>query len=174
MTPRFATQCLALILAVGFPAVTTLGHDSSSPQRPVELTAPTSGPTLEVTGDLIDPIVATSTTTPVTEVDVGPGTPISFCLTADASQYGGVVEGYRTGWDIGDPDDDDAWGMAFTPFPTATVCTSPQTFTAGSHMFYAEVIDDVGGKSRVPILVHIVAPTPVEQTTWGRIKELYR
>jgi hypothetical protein len=141
--------------------------------RYVRVVNRTTGPLLEVTGDLIDPIRSVTTTHPVTEVDEEAGTAISFCLTADASQYGGVVEGYRIGWDITDPDDDDAWGMPFTPFPTPIVCSSPQIFMTGNHLFYAEAIDNDGYKSRVPILVHILPATPVEQTTWGNIKALY-
>ena len=98
---------------------------------------------------------------------------VSFCLTADASHYGLPVVGYRVGWDVADPDDDEAWGMAFAPYPGEMVCSSPHTFMAGSHIFYAEVICYDGYKSRVPILAHIVAPTSAEPTTWGRIKALY-
>jgi hypothetical protein len=166
MRTRFAILCFALVLAVA-----AAGLDSPAPPPALASTAP--GPTLEVTGDLIGPIVTNTTATPVTEINVAPGTPMSFCLTADASGYGGVVAGYRTGWDITDPDDDNAWGMPFTPFPTPTVCTTAQVFLAGSHMFYAEVIDDAGIKSRVPILAHVLAPTPVEESTWGQIKALY-
>jgi hypothetical protein len=130
-----------------------------------------TGPLLTVTGDLIDPIVTSVTTTPVTEITVGGGTSFFFCWTADASMYGGVVTGYRYDWDIVDPD---AWEADFTPFPTPSVCSTPRAFFAGVHRFDVEVVDNTGHKSRVPILIHVEPVTPVAQTTWGRVKALYR
>lgn len=132
-----------------------------------------TGPSLTVTGDMISPINANTTTTPLTEVTVAGGTPVSFCWTADASQYGGVVSGYRYAWDITDPDDDSQWGTDFIPLPAQGVCSSPETFLLGQHLFTVEVVDNTGHKSRVPILVHVDPASPVEPTTWGRVKALY-
>lgn len=142
--------------------------------RRVRVAARTTGPLLTVTGDLIDPIVTSTITTPVTEVDAAPGTPISFCLEADASAYGGIVAGYRTDWDVADPDDDDAWSSGFVAYPGGVVCSTARAFSAGSHTFYAEAVDNDGYKSRVPILVHILGPSAVGTSTWGRVKALYR
>jgi hypothetical protein len=132
-----------------------------------------NGPLLTVTGDLISPIVTTTIVTPLTEITVGGGTPVSFCWTADASAYGGFVAGYRYQWDLTDPDDDSQWGTGFIPFPTPSVCSTPVAFLAGAHMFHVEVVDNSGYKSRVPILVHVIPTTPVEQKTWGGVKALY-
>jgi hypothetical protein len=132
-----------------------------------------TGPLLTVTGDLIDPIVTSVTTTPITEITVDGGTPVSFCWMADASMYGGVVDGYRYQWDMTDPDDEDQWETGFIPFPAPSVCSTPEDFFVGDHLFHVEVIDNAGYKSRVPILVHVIPTTPVEQTTWGRVKALY-
>jgi hypothetical protein len=131
-----------------------------------------AGPVLTVTGALIDDIVTSTTTTPVTVVDVAAGTSLSFCWSAAAT--GSPVVGYRYGWDILDPNDDEAWPMPFTPFGQDIECSPAMSFVAGSHIFYVEVIDNDGFKSRVPIQIHITAPVPTESTTWGRIKSLYR
>jgi len=139
----------------------------------IEIQARETGPLLTVTGDLINPIITSVTTTPLTEVTVGGGTLVSFCWTADASFYGGVVDGYRYQWDMTDPDDEDQWDTGFIPFPTPSVCSTPEEFFAGDHLFHVEVVDNAGYKSRVPILVHVEPVTPVEQTTWGRVKALY-
>jgi hypothetical protein len=139
----------------------------------ITITLRESGPLLTVTGDLIDPIVTSVTSTPLTEITVGAGTEIVFCWTADASTYGGVVDGYRYQWDMTDPDDENQWETGFIPFPSPSVCSAPEEFFAGDHLFHVEVIDNAGYKSRVPILVHVLPTTPVEQATWGRVKALY-
>lgn len=132
-----------------------------------------TGPLLTVSGDLIDPIVTFVTTTPPTEIMIDAGTPISFCWTADASAYCGVVTGHRYAWDIADPDDDAQWGE-WAPLPPDGACSTPVAFTGGVHMFYVEVIDNAGYKSRVPISAAVLPPLAVETATWGAVKALYR
>ena len=134
----------------------------------------TSGPALYVSGDLIDDISTAVTTTPVTEIDVAGGTPVTFCWKANANDFGLPVTGYRYSWDLTDPENDDDWSMPFTPFSQEVECSPEQTFAFGSHMFYVEAIHYDGFKARVPIRVNITDPTPTEATTWGRIKALYR
>jgi hypothetical protein len=129
---------------------------------------------LEVTGNLIDPIVGYGPGSgPTIETEAPAWQTISFCLESKPDGCGMTAIGYRAEWDITDPDDDDAWGMPFTPFPTPVVCLPPRVFTGGSHLFIAEAVDISGFLVRVSVLVHIAAPTPVEPTTWGRIKALY-
>jgi hypothetical protein len=142
--------------------------------RRVVVSLKTTGPALTVTGELIDDIVTTVTTTTVTEVGVAGNTPLVFCWEATAEDYGLPVTGYRYGWDVLDPDDDNAWPMPFTPFGQTVECSPGQSFANGTHLFQVEVIDYDGFKSRVPIRVQITAPTPVESSTWGRIKSLYK
>lgn len=141
--------------------------------RRIVVSQRTTGPALTVTGDLIDDIITATTETPVTGIDVGSGTPLFFCWSATGDAYGLPVTGYRFGWDLLDPNDDEQWPMPFTPFGQETECSPEQVFIAGTHMFYVEVIDYDGFKSRVPILVGITFPTPTESTTWGRVKSLY-
>lgn len=140
----------------------------------VLITSDNSGPGLYVTGDLIDLISTAVTTTPVTGIEVPAGTPVVFCWEADADVLGLPVTGYRYGWDIVDPDNDNDWPMPFTPFGQDTECSGEQTFYFGTHLFYVEAIHYDGFKARVPILITVTDPTPTESTTWGRIKALCR
>jgi hypothetical protein len=149
-----------LFLLIAFAAVVCAANASA-------------GPVLTVTGALIDDIVTSSTTTPITTVDVATGTSLSFCWSATAGTSGSPVAGYRYGWDVLDPNDDEQWPMPFTPFDQEVACSPGQTFAAGSHMFYVEVIDNDGFKSRVPIQINLTEPVPTESTTWGRIKSLF-
>jgi hypothetical protein len=141
--------------------------------RYVRYAAHVTGPLLTVTGDLIDPIVTSSTSTPITEIGVEGGTPLSFCWVADASAYGASVTGYRYGWDLTDPDDESQWEMAFTPLPTDGACSVPTSFQGGTHRIDIEVIDNTYVKSRVPIVINLSA-TPASPRTWGAVKALYR
>jgi hypothetical protein len=142
--------------------------------RRVIVTSRTTGPLLRVTGALIDDIITTVTTTPVTEVDVNRGTPVSFCWEASAEDYGLPVTGYRFGWDVIDPEDDAAWPMPFTPFAQPVECSPDRAFSFGVHTFHVEVIDYDGFKSRVPIQLTLTEPVPTENTSWGRIKSLFK
>jgi hypothetical protein len=134
----------------------------------------TTGPLLIVTGDWIDPIETSVTTTPLTEITVESGTPLGFCWTASASAYCGVVAGYRYQWDIADPDDDAQWQEGFVPLPEGGACSAMVEFQVGTHTFTVEVIDNTGHKSRVPISASILPPNGTEQSTWGAVKALYR
>jgi hypothetical protein len=132
-----------------------------------------TGPILTVTGQYIAPIITSTTQTPVTQIGLPSGTPVSFCWTADASSYGGVVAGYRYGWDLIDPNDDEQWEIPFTPFGNPQECSPVRTFFFGVHVFYVEVIDNDGFKSRVPIQITYMPGVPVEHATWGNIKARY-
>lgn len=133
-----------------------------------------TGPLLTVSGDLIDPIQTTTIVTPVTEITVAAGTPLSFCWTADAGAYCGLVAGHRFQWDLLDPDDESQWDSGFVHLPEEGVCSPVTEFQAGTHTFHVEVIDNSGFRSRVPILVNVTGTTPTEQTTWGGVKAHYR
>jgi len=132
-----------------------------------------TGPLLTVDGEFINPITTSDTSTPVTEIHIPVNYPIMFCWTAEAEFYGGVVTGYRYGWDIADPDDDAQWEMEFTPFLAPQICSAPVAFQDGIHTFHIEVIDNSGYKSRVPILLDTTPGTLTRSTTWGQVKALY-
>jgi hypothetical protein len=114
--------------------------------------SPLTGPLLTVTGDHIDPISYRGIKTIPTDIELVYSTPVSFCWTADARDYGGMIVGYRYGWDITDFDDPSQWDVPFTPISDGEEQCSPAViYDSGVHTFYVEVIDNSGILSRIPI-----------------------
>jgi hypothetical protein len=129
--------------------------------RRVAVTPRLTGPRLTVYNRYLGSIVTSSPNSPVTIIDMPAGVPMSFRFSADASSYGGVVSGYRYGWDIQDFKDESQWEISYTPFVTynngVPSASSPQrTWRFDSHTFYIEVIDNSGYTSRAGITVNIV------------------
>jgi hypothetical protein len=143
--------------------------------RRVVVSLRTTGPLLTVTSDVLAaPIITATTSTPPVIVDVPSNTPISFCFTADASAYGGVVTGYRWGWDILDLNDDEAWAIPFTPFSQIEECSPTYLFFFGVHVFSVEVIDNDGFKSRAQVIVNTLPVTPTTPISWGELKARFQ
>lgn len=180
--PDIGTFWVSPVLDLGFYVFAVQGRDGGGVtdtdfsedrnMRRVMVGRRSTGPILWVNGDHIDEIITNRTDTPVTEIALNGGTPVSFCWTADASDYGLIVTGYRYSWDVTDPEDDDAWDMPFTTFSQEEECSPEDVFDSGIHTFYIEVIDFDGFKSRVPIQITYTL-VPVENTTWGHVKALY-
>ncbi len=113
-----------------------------------------TGPLLTVTGDHIDPISFRGTTTPLTQIELVYGTPVSFCWTADASDYGGMTVAYHYGWDITDFEDLSQWDILWTPISDGEEQCSPVVvYDSGVHTFYVEVHDSYGFLTRIPIKI---------------------
>jgi len=148
--------------------------DTTRNMRRVQISDRTHGPLLTVTGDLINPVASVSLDRPPVIINVNAGTPIQFCWNADASTYGGTVTGYRYGWDVLDHNDDDAWAIPWTPFASTQECSPEVTFHFGSHTFAVQARDYDGFISMILVVANIDPVTPVEKTTWGRVKALYR
>ncbi len=115
-----------------------------------------SGPILTVINQFIGTIRTASPNTPPAIIDLPAGVPMFFEFEADASSYGGLVSGYRYGWDILDLNDDEQWEIDFTPFVGDRAQSPPRTFFFGTHSFFIEVVDNSGFKSRVEVRVNIV------------------
>ena len=129
--------------------------------RRVAVTPRFTGPRLTVYNRYIGSIITSSPNTPVTIIDLPAGVPMSFRFSADASSYGGVVSGYRYGWDIQDFNDESQWEISYTPFVTfvngvPTASSPARTWQFDSHTFYVEVIDNSGYTSRTGVTVNIV------------------
>jgi hypothetical protein len=60
-----------------------------------------------------------------TQVSVPPGFEMNWTWTGDASSYGGVVQGFRYGWDIADFNDPREWEVTSAPH---ILGTGPTTF----------------------------------------------
>ncbi len=127
--------------------------------RRVRIALRTSGPVLAVQHPLMGRIVTGSCDFPLTIVDIAAHLPLAFTLQACADAYGGVVTGYRYGWDILDHDDPGQWEIDFTPFNGPAAVTAPRAFSFGTHTFSAEAIDNSGYCSRIEIRINIVPVT---------------
>jgi len=88
------------------------------------------------------------------------GMPMSFEFEADASSYGGLVAGYRYGWDIDDLDDDSQWDIDYTPFAHGVARTPLRTYFFGTHTFHLEVIDYYGFCTRAEIRLNYIQYAP--------------
>lgn len=115
-----------------------------------------TGPVLTVRNEFLGTIVTSSPNTTPTILDLPAGVGMQFEFEADASSYGGIVSGYRYGWDILDLNDDEQWEIDFTPFIGDIARAPLRTFFFGTHSFHIEVIDNSGFKSRVSVTVNVV------------------
>jgi hypothetical protein len=130
--------------------------DLASNTRRVLVGQRATGPVFVAFNRFMGSIVTSTVNTPATILDLPVGVPMSFTLRASAEDYGGIVSGYRYGWDILDLNDDEQWAVDFTPFTGSEAVTPSRTFFFGSHTFFAEVIDNSGLKSRVEVRVNII------------------
>jgi hypothetical protein len=64
-----------------------------------------------------------------------------FSWSADASSYGGVISGYRYGWDIADLSNPSEWAALPSPYVKSA---PPQSFSSGVHTLFIEAIDNNG------------------------------
>ena len=124
--------------------------------RRINVTRRSSGPLFSLTNRFIGTILATNVFTALRIIDLPAGVPMFFEWEATADHYGGVVAGYRYGWDILDLSDDTQWDIDFTPFVATRAQSPPRTFFFGTHTFYCEVIDNSGFKSRIGVTLNIV------------------
>jgi len=95
--------------------------------------------------------------------EFSPGLALEFHWAADASAYGGVIAGYRYGWDVIDINDPDAWAVPWSPSNTFA---PPQTWYSGVHELFVEAIDDVGITTLGIIEINIVPFTMDRNLLW--------
>lgn len=116
-----------------------------------------TGPILTVTNQFMGTLRTSAPTTPPAIIDLPAAVPMQFEFSADASSYGGIVSGYRYGWDILDLNDPDQWEQDWTPFVGEdSEKSETRTFFFGTHSFFIEVTDNSGFKSRIEVRVNIV------------------
>ncbi len=115
-----------------------------------------TGPVFTVRNEFLGTIVTSSPNTTPTILDLPAGVAMQFEFEADASSYGGIVSGFRYGWDILDLNDDEQWEIDFTPFIGDVAKAPARTFFFGSHTFNVEVVDNSGFKSRVGVTINVV------------------
>jgi len=85
---------------------------------------------------------------------------MQFTFWGDAKEYGGLVMGYRYGWDISDLSDPSQWEISYTPFTGTgdrkTVKSPARTFYFGTHTFDVEIKDNSEFVSLAEIKVNVV------------------
>lgn len=124
--------------------------------RRIRVSQRSSGPIMNVTNQYLGTVTTSVCNTPLVILDLPAGVPLQFAWNASATSYGGVVSGYRYGWDISDLSDPDQWETDFTPFTSTRATSPPRTFFFGTHTFSVEVVDNSGFCSRAEIKVNIV------------------
>ncbi|MEJ2720275.1 MAG: hypothetical protein P8181_03930, partial [bacterium] len=126
--------------------------------RRVLVSQRSTGPVLTVRNRYIGTMRTSSPDSPLQIIDLPAKVPMTFEFCADARSYGGVVSGYRYGWDIQDLNDPEQWDVTYTPFVSDDGCANspPRTFEFDSHTFHVEVIDNSGYTSRIGVRVNIV------------------
>ncbi len=75
--------------------------------------------------------------------------PLEFTWSASAASYGGLIEGYKYGFDVADPNDpnDEGWFVDWG-IGTNWQRSLPRTFSQGSPNFVVQVRDNSGSISR--------------------------
>jgi hypothetical protein len=131
-------------------------YDERRNVRRVLISKRSTGPLLIVNNGFIGTFKSTTATTSLSIVDMPANVPLIFTWSASAASYGGVVPGYRYGWDINDLNNDDQWAVDWTPFTASIAESPPQTWFFGTHTFHVEAIDNSGYISRVGIKINII------------------
>jgi hypothetical protein len=89
-------------------------------------------------------------TTGLASYEIVSGQPLQFQWIADASHYSGIIDGYRYGWNVRDPEDaeDPGWEI---PWSDGSLARSAplRTFTQGSPNFVVQCRDNSGTISRM-------------------------
>jgi hypothetical protein len=97
------------------------------------------------------------------QIKVPPGFDMRFGWTGDASAYGGVVAGYRYGWDIEDLGQPSEWECVSNPY---TLSASPRTYYSGVHTLVIESVDNQGMKTLGSIEVTVIPVVMTRDLLW--------
>ena len=76
----------------------------------------------------------------------------NFTWEADASGYGGVISGYRYGWDVADLSNPNDWEVVLSPYATSA---PPRSFFSGVHTLFVEAVDNNGYSTLAQIEITI-------------------
>ncbi len=105
---------------------------------------------------------------------VAASTDLAFSWLGDASGYGGIILGYRYGWDLVDPDNPTDPGWATPGYVPGLLAAPTIAFAAGEHSLHIVVADMAGGLTRAWFQVQVSPPTAAENTSWGQLKAAFR
>jgi subtilisin-like proprotein convertase family protein len=101
----------------------------------------------------------------VVSQDIASGQELNFSWGATADSYAGIIESYRYGWDVLDPDDPNDSGWALAPGNSPMHRRSPtMSFSSSVHTLTIEVRDNSGQMTRAVYRLSVVqAPPPEDQ-----------
>ncbi len=100
-----------------------------------------------------------------TNEDIAQGQPLRFEWVGSAASYGGVIVGYRYGWDVDDLtyDDDPGWVTQFG-MTDSHLESELKFFDSGSHVLTIECIDNSDLLTRYTYVLNVVpVPDPADQ-----------
>lgn len=110
---------------------------------------------------------------PMVEVEVPSHAVLAFSWSADASWYGGIIAGYRCGWDLVDPMDPNDPGWVNSEADPDLLAAAPRSFEGGLHTFHVYVVDEQGPYNLVGFYVNVQPFVASERSAWGAVKALY-
>ncbi len=115
-----------------------------------------TGPLLTLRNQFIGTLKTSVESSTLSIINFPTDVPLEFAWSATAESYGGIVVGYRYGWDVIDLTKDEQWAVDWTPFVSTEAESPPQVYYYGSHTFHVEVMDNSGFKSRIGIKINMV------------------
>ena len=96
--------------------------------------------------------------------EIAAGQPLNFSWTADASDYAGIIDAYRFGWEVQDVNDADDPGWAVPWGSGTSYLRAPvRTFQQGSPNFVVQCRDNSGAITRGTFQFEVVQITPRSQ-----------
>lgn len=118
--------------------------------------SPSLFPELTLTEPFLGTTVGTGTNQ-LRQYSLPPGTELRFSWIATAETYAGIIEAYRYGWDVSDPDNptDPNWSVPWGNGPEWRRSTN--SFNEGTHRFTVQVRDNSGSISRITYIITIVS-----------------
>jgi hypothetical protein len=118
-------------------------------------------PTLIVSEPFLGTVTAVNTGT-IKPYDITPGQDLNFSWIATAEEYAGIIEAYRYGWDVTDPNNpnDPKWAL---PWGNGTAWRrASNRFDEGTHFFTVQTRDNSGTLSRITYILTVVQTPPLE------------
>jgi hypothetical protein len=87
---------------------------------------------------------------------------VSFRWSTDASHYGGTITGYRYGWDILNPENDQEWS-SWSPDNTSA---PTRVFSSGTHLFFVQARDELETRVTATFELSVHAVTMSRDILW--------